>query len=355
MKKVLLSFTAALAFVSSEAQTVPRNGFIEEFTSSTCPPCEYFNEFYDPWLVTRNANAPTSKHIVLRYQMNWPNPGNDPCYNPHGNTRKTYYSVTGVPTHFIHGVKGLAFNSPKPDLEAELDANIVGTTNVEITGTYTVKGDSLLMSVTVTPKADIAGSYKLRVAATNDHYTYPGAATDQVEYYHVVRKMFPDAGGTTVTNLKANTPQTFTFADKYVMKTGATPTQGTFQFWLHPYNGHMVAFLQNDVDKAVLQAVSVPAKWATNVNDLNKISGITVYPNPATDQVTLNFQLDKGLSVSVNVYDEVGRVVYTQAEQQMQAGAQTITIPTSKLANGNYFVKLVSEGVAQVERFSVAK
>ena len=64
------------------------------------PPCASFNAVLDPYLSSLNTNEPGSGIVAVKYQMDWPAPGNDPSYNQDGETRRAYYGVTGISRPF---------------------------------------------------------------------------------------------------------------------------------------------------------------------------------------------------------------------------------------------------------------
>lgn len=91
MKK-LTAVVIALCFISITAQQ--RIPLIEEFSSSTCPPCKTFNDStFKPFL--KNASL-AGKYTVVNYRMYWPGTG-DPYNTAEGNSRKTVYGVGFVP------------------------------------------------------------------------------------------------------------------------------------------------------------------------------------------------------------------------------------------------------------------
>src|SRR5690606_281463 len=240
-----------------------RNCLIEEFTSSTCVPCANFNVTFDPLILSQNANDNGSNFNIIKYQMNWPAPGNDVSYNPDGAARQNYYGVNAIPDHLTNGQTGGNGDA------AEISACKTPVSFVSMTGSYLVKGgsvDSVVVSVTLTPRFTISGgNYSLRVALIEDHYTNNGATTTQKEYYHVMRKMLPNANGTPIANLTAGTPQTFTF--KYKYNEGGV-AQGNYNFWGDPAGGHMVAFLQDEDNGDVMQSVAVRGQHPASVNNV---------------------------------------------------------------------------------------
>lgn len=68
-------------------------------------------------------------------------------------------------------------------------------------------------------------------------------------------------------------------------------------------------------------------------------SELQVYPNPATDQVTLAWALDKSGIVTVKVFNVVGEQVSINSEHKI-AGRARITLDTSSFAAGIYLLRL---------------
>jgi archaellum component FlaF (FlaF/FlaG flagellin family) len=327
--------------------TAPRKALIEEYTSSTCAPCASFNQVFDPLILTNNANVPSSNFNVIKYQMNWPTPNNDASYNPDGNSRKSYYGVNAIPDHYTNGKLGGAGN------QAEINAAKAEPAYLSLSGSYTIKGDSLIAVVTVTPNFTLTGgNYSLFMAATEYSYHNPNNTTGQEYYYHVMRKMLPDGTGLPMTTFTAGTPVTFERKFKYEI---GNVTQGSYKFWWHPYAGNLVAFVQDNNSKEVLNSVSIPAQWPTAIKDVpGGIGNIRVYPNPAREGANLDFSLDKATSVNISVIDALGRVLYVTSEKMSQ-GTQHVYLPTAKFAAGTYQVNIQSEEGSITERLTVIK
>jgi hypothetical protein len=329
-------------------KSVNRNGLIEEFTSSTCPPCASFNATFDPFLLSLPANVPASRFNVIKYQMNWPSPGNDVCYNSEGNTRKTYYAVSGIPDHYTNGEPGTSGDA------AEVAASKADPAFMDITGTYVVKKDSLIADVTVTPHFTLASAnFRLHLAAIEYSYTNPGATTSQKQYYHVMRNMAAAGTGLSIASTTSGVAQKFRWAVKY---TTGTPTQFSNTFWSNPITGSLVAFVQDNNTKEVFQSQSMPATWPASIENKNAvISQSSVYPNPATDHTSIAFKLESSANVGVQVLDALGRTVYSVASQKLDAGTQMFEINTTSFASGVYTIKVASENGTITERFSVVK
>jgi hypothetical protein len=82
---------------------------------------------------------------------------------------------------------------------------------------------------------------------------------------------------------------------------------------------------------------------------------LNVYPNPVQDFSMLRFTLSSNARVSAKMTDATGRVVWSQATIQRNAGQQEIVIDTRTLSNGVYSVSLTSDlnGEVHVENAKV--
>jgi hypothetical protein len=67
---------------------------------------------------------------------------------------------------------------------------------------------------------------------------------------------------------------------------------------------------------------------------------ITNFPNPATDNVTLKWQVPSRTPVSVNLYDATGRTVRNLYTADDSGRAGTVTMDAKTLAAGVYLVRL---------------
>ncbi|MEQ9467852.1 MAG: T9SS type A sorting domain-containing protein [Ekhidna sp.] len=109
-----------------------------------------------------------------------------------------------------------------------------------------------------------------------------------------------------------------------------------------PSNLRVIAFAQDLVSKDVYQAafVDVPTGLSNNVLGLDELSDFNLYPNPADKQVTVEFE--DGISEYAEwvVYDQAGREVL---KGQISKGTRTMTVQTSEIPSGMYFIHLYAE------------
>jgi len=97
--------------------------------------------------------------------------------------------------------------------------------------------------------------------------------------------------------------------------------------------------------------------WLRNVTGLNENSEIAaaiLLPNPFSNETTLSYELIKPTSLSVKVFDALGRLVNTVVDNEEQSsGIHNVRI--SPEVSGVYFVRLVGGGFSEVFRIVKTK
>jgi hypothetical protein len=373
----LLNDTAyAQVYVSSQSAT--RSILIEEWTSSTCNPCASLNSSFDPLLNSNNPNTGGDVNVV-KYQVNWPSPGNDPSYNAHVLARRTHYGVNAAPTSIIDGKTEMNAHS-----QAEIDAAKLEPAFADITATVSAKGSTLasaatsvVASATIMPYLTIPANSPLRLyqAIVQYSYTYAASSTTQDAYYHVMRKMNPDGWGTPL-NVTSGTPIVVNFS----LNTNAgsldpsTPVQNSYSVWVNAAVGpkaprnivyEYVVFVQDTISNDVIQSgswtstVSVPAPptptSTVGMDELSATNQISVFPNPAKEFAIISINVEKSALVDVTIYDVTGKIVYANKGSNVDAGKNEMRINTSELASGNYNIVVNANGAVLKEKLVVVK
>lgn len=78
-----------------------------------------------------------------------------------------------------------------------------------------------------------------------------------------------------------------------------------------------------------------------SVEEVN-VQDLVLYPNPANDHIQL--KMEKGLIENIQIIDALGRTVFASQEN---AQSNYVTIPTSHLANGIYFLRINNQQAAK--------
>jgi thiol-disulfide isomerase/thioredoxin len=338
----------SVVFVASQSVTI--KALIEEWTSSTCPPCATLNQTFDPLLANNAVNTGTSNVNAVKYQVNWPSPGNDPSYNQHVRDKVTHYAVNAAPT-----VKGNGGNMATN--QAGIDAIKAMPAYANIVANITLSGDVLSASSTITPYVDIPVGSPIRVnqAVLQKYYDYPGASTSQKTYNHVMRKMFPNAWGDPI-NVSDGVPQTASFT--HSITTAALPTtSGTTNFWSSTVTPvyEYVVWIQDTVSNQILQSASAKVSPSgVGIVELKNNSNIGVYPNPAKDFAIVGIRMNNPSVVEISITDISGRIVYSN-RSEVEEGDSQIRINTSEFATGVYSIVVnTKDGILQ-EKLIIVK
>ncbi|MDP2723700.1 MAG: C25 family cysteine peptidase [Bacteroidales bacterium] len=90
----------------------------------------------------------------------------------------------------------------------------------------------------------------------------------------------------------------------------------------------------------ILNFFGVSFTW-TGVNETSALNmGVTTFPNPFNDQVTLKFNLLEKAAVSLEVFDLTGRMVYSTESKVMNTGLQTLIWNVQNNLPGIYTYRL---------------
>lgn len=331
------------------SQSVSHVACIEEFTSSTCAPCATFNSTFDPLLNDNNANnsnGPGSSVAAVKYQMNWPNPGNDPSYNPDGATRRTYYGVTGIPYPLIDGAQ-MEFGN-----QAEIDEYVSKPSPMALNCTYSVNGGFVGVNVSLTPYFSTGTGNKLFIAVLEKEYDFAASTTSQDVFKHVMRKMLPNGSGITINSFADGVMQSFNQSYNFnTVAPGATPTQGSYNLWVGPSNLEVVAFVQNTATGEIYQA-AIGTKVA-GMKEASSDLSIGLFPNPVNDMMVVSLELQKSEEVKIEFVNALGQVVLSQNEGTV-SGSRNVRINTVALANGVYFARVTAGESVKTVKFNVA-
>src|SRR5688572_158588 len=93
------------------------------------------------------------------------------------------------------------------------------------------------------------------------------------------------------------------------------------------------------------------AKIMGTKEDIAKyVNNISAFPNPTTDNVTINVDLKKNANVSVRVTNIMGQEVANVAPKQMAAGNSQVKIDMNGLANGVYLYTVTSDNFTVTNR-----
>ncbi len=259
MKKILL-FAIALFLCLPMWSQFQRKSLVEEFTNASCPPCASQNPAFNTLL-----KANLSRVVSIKFQTNFP--GYDPMneQNPaEVQARWNYYAQGGVPVAALDGTVptssygggGLGTwtadyaGGPYGFNNNVFNYSVGITTPIELLINHSF--DEELRTVSVEAKiinhgdTEIApANLRLHVALVEEEINFPSAPGSTAEriFEGVMRKMYPDHNGTSLTEaLAAGDTMTIAF-------------DAPIPDYIYDYRElAVVSYLQNHATKAVFQA-----------------------------------------------------------------------------------------------------
>jgi hypothetical protein len=341
MKKLYISAIAILfSAASADAQTTPRTAIVEGFTSNTCGPCAGWNASYGPIIEANNPN--TGNGIaVLKYQMDWPSPGNDPSNNDDADSRRGYYGVSGIPDWFIDG-------DANDGSQSQINSYQANPSELLIETAYTITGNDLDIQVDVTPLVYLGAGARLYVAIANKEYNYSGGTNGESNFKHVFRKMLPAPNGAYMAPLTANVVQNYNYQYTYTV---GTPDQTNNNFWDNQIE--IVVWVQKTTKEVLNAGVAGIGVLGIEEGD-NDDFGLVVYPNPASDVANFVFDGDGFNEVVVEVYNNLGQMVHNQNHGTLE-GRQKLELNTTEFEAGMYFVKVLKGNTVATSSMLLAK
>jgi thiol-disulfide isomerase/thioredoxin len=324
--------------------TADRVVLAEEFTSSTCAPCASFNPGYKQLLDDNDANTSGTQLVSVKYQMNWPSPGNDPAYNAEALARRSAYGITGVPDVVYSGA-----NIPTSQANIDIVSGIPAL--AEMTAEWSFTGNYIQCDVEVEALGNLGSNNTLHMAMIEKEINHNVQTNGETTFYHVFRKFMDGSNGHAMGSMTAG--NTYTHYANSTISVNSAPAQGSFDFWVGTSNMDIIVWLQDNTTGDVLQAAY--ADYTTSsVNEMDNFARyIAVYPNPANDIAGVEIDLMDRAEVSINVVNVMGQTVYTEA-QSLDAGTQKVNLETSGLSAGLYFVNVNVNGVSKTLRLNIA-
>ncbi len=332
------------------AATVARNVLAEEFSSSTCPPCKTWNDnVYNAALANYNQMG---NELVIKYQVPIPTPG-DPSRNADSDDRRSYYGVNAAPTMLVNGIEpnydGIATWTDAANAYAAAEAaGLAKAAFVDITTTAELNGQgpvsTVTINATITPNIDMSGGdYRAQVVVLQKAYTFNGATNGDFNYKHVMRKMLPDADGTTLT-VAAGASQSIT--ESFTFDVGNV-AMGNFNLWNNDIE--VIVFVENTNTQTISNAKQASVT-TIGLNESEVLTGVKVFPNPASGVVHVSIENEDVQKMDVSIVNAIGQQVFSGSYTE---GQRLISIPTDKYDAGVYIINLKGGNKVATQRLVI--
>ena len=344
MKKLIYSLLIVLTVIATVNGQTTRKVLFEEGTNASCGPCAASNPILISWLQNHQAQA-----ISIMYHASWP--GTDPMYsaNPTQSTERIQYNnITAVPTCNVDGIIYDIWPFTVAAFDNAFNTRLAVTPPLSIDVVdQRIPGDSIKSTITLIVNANLpAGTYKFRVMAVEKLITYstPPGSNGETVFHTVFRRAYPNTVGVDCPTTAGTYNYTYTYKREAAWKDTSIVT---------------VAFVQNDVNKEVLNA-NKGTYIPTGINNLTsevpyQYSLEQNYPNPFNPSTRIKFALTKSGFTSLKVYDAMGREVSSLVSSQLQAGKYETEFNASGISSGVYFYKLISGDFTAVKKLTLIK
>jgi thiol-disulfide isomerase/thioredoxin len=323
-------------------QLAQRKVFYEQFTSSTCGPCASAAPTIATFLDNNGVNTPAGKTVSVKYHVNIPSS----CTGTTTETqaRQQYYGVNSAPAARLGG--NAFAGHPLNITQAMVDSEYDRPTIFSVTPTGSFNNNDVSISVDVTSFINTpANQNRLHVVVfENDvpRASFTTASTSQQNFKHVVRKMLPNANGTTLPAMNSGQTQNYTFTH-----TMNNLLAGNMN------NVSIVAFVQNHSTREVYQVTAANLTGNVGLTENAIESSMLVYPNPASDFAIVTFNAETDNAV-IEVVNALGQTVYTESLGSIN-GDHFVQLPTAQLSEGLYFVNVRTSTGSATKRLSVVK
>lgn len=235
-KNLTLILALVLAGMMATGQNlVPKKPLFEMFTSSTCGPCAAQNPYLDAVL-----DDNPGEYALVKYQMDWPGSG-DPYYIADGGIRKSYYSVTGVPSLWINGEN---YGSISSFDQSVFDSYADDSTSMEIAVTASIDESNIVtISTTISALEAYDAGLTAHITVVEKVTTENVATNGEVEFYNVLMAMNPDGNGTAL--------NAFTGGDEQTLSASIDMSS---TFMEQGNDLAVVVFVQDNTDKSLIQS-----------------------------------------------------------------------------------------------------
>jgi hypothetical protein len=160
-------------------------------------------------------------------------------------------------------------------------------------------------------------------------------------------------GTQTLTNgLSGNACITISNWDIDINDTPGIPA-GTYRLGIWVDSGEDITET-SESNNAGLLSGNINYSPSTGINDAAWMNTVNVYPNPATNNININFSAPEQEPVTINLIDISGRIVKNVANNFVK-GTQTISLDLNDVPAGIYSLQFSSNGYLYSEKIVVTK
>ncbi len=129
---------------------------------------------------------------------------------------------------------------------------------------------------------------------------------------------------------------------------GTLPGNKYFYNYTNPYPGFVNYYVGFYAPTCTSKSNHlVKSNYGINTTGITELTidnkELRIYPNPANQQITINYQLPENNPVNITIYDITGRKVEEKINNNQSKGEQKININTQQLDDGIYILNLYTK------------
>jgi len=128
----------------------------------------------------------------------------------------------------------------------------------------------------------------------------------------------------------------------------ANPTQGTGYFRVR-VNGLLKLIANPDFGGFFEHSFYI--SHANNIDEVEKTRTLSIYPNPTSSHLNVNFYGFENDEVTVDVINETGSLMASEVFFNDKLNLNKRLLPIEFLSSGVYFVRIIDEGAVKVSKF----
>jgi hypothetical protein len=205
-------------------------------------------------------------------------------------------------------------------------------------------------------KKPLAGQNGLTLHLTLDQYGTETTWNIKNSSGSIVKSGGPYTNGTTdrlkVVDLTITESDCYTFTINDQYSDGINSGYGVGGYFILDGQGDTIVVSDGKFGASEVKKIGYGDYIGLEEVSLNEVS-MTIYPNPAKDNATIDITLSQNSVATIKVVDLMGRNVIDLGTKSMKAGQNTIELNTSNLNNGMYFVKVASENGVVTKKITI--
>lgn len=310
--------------VSVATQSVQRAPLYEEFTSSTCDPCEGFNSgTFNPFIEEHGDEI-----VLVKYQMDWPGSG-DPYYTEEGGVRRGYYGVSYVPDLYAGGIQR---STDDAGVNGAFDELMAKPAFMDVSGNFNIDGTIISGTVNIDPYIS-AEDLTLHIIVIEHETTGNVGSNGETEFHNVMMKMIPDANGASVDLTTGEL-----FSTDFEQELSGTNVE--------EYDDLMVVvFVQNNENKEVMQSAYAEEGAGAPLSTVNIEDGAIDVPTDHEFVITFTQSVRELDDTELNDDNVDGHVIFNYDDESGEAVAFDATINEEKTE-----ITVIPDGLLDTEQ-----